>query len=51
MVAIVKEGKIVAGKTMNITLSVDHRVIDGVAAAQFIKTVQKNLENPVALII
>lgn len=47
----VKNGAVVAGKGMTITLSVDHRVIDGVAAAEFIKTVQRYLENPVALSI
>lgn len=47
----VKDGVVVAGKGMNITLSADHRVIDGVAGAQFIKTVQKYLENPVLLMI
>ena len=44
-----KEGKVVAGKTMVLTLSADHRVIDGALGAQFIKTLQKLLENPVAL--
>ncbi len=47
----VKNGVPTVGKGMNITLSVDHRVIDGVAAAKFIKTVQKYLENPVAFIV
>ncbi len=46
---VVKEGKVVAGKTLALTLSADHRVIDGALAAQFIKTVQKLLENPAAL--
>jgi pyruvate dehydrogenase E2 component (dihydrolipoamide acetyltransferase) len=46
---IVKNGQVVAGKIMNLSLSVDHRVVDGVAAAQFLKTVQKYLENPVML--
>ena len=32
---IVKNHSVVPGKTLNLTLSVDHRVIDGVAAAQF----------------
>lgn len=50
-VAFVKNGTILAGKGMNITLSVDHRVIDGVAAAKFIKTVQKYLENPIAFLV
>lgn len=47
----VKNGAPVVGKGMNITLSVDHRVIDGVAAAKFIKAVQKYLENPVAFLV
>jgi pyruvate dehydrogenase E2 component (dihydrolipoamide acetyltransferase) len=48
-VPIVKNGQVVAGKIMNLTLSVDHRVVDGVGAAQFLKTLQKYLENPVIL--
>lgn len=47
----VKNGQLVAGKGMNISLSVDHRVIDGVLAAKFIKAVQKYLEQPISLII
>lgn len=46
---VVKNGSVVAGKTMNITLSVDHRVLDGTQAAKFLKTVQKYLENPALL--
>lgn len=49
--AIVKNGKIEIGKTLNLTLSVDHRVIDGVAAAEYLKTLQKILENPITLVI
>lgn len=48
---IVKNGQIVPGKIMNITLSADHRVVDGVAASQFLKTVQTYLENPVGLLV
>ncbi len=48
---IVKEGAVIPGKTMNLTLSVDHRVIDGVAAARFMKTLQKYLENPAGLLV
>lgn len=48
---VVKEGQVVPGKTMNITLSVDHRVVDGAAAAEYIKTVKRYLENPVSLIL
>lgn len=50
-VPVVKEGIIVPGKVMNITLSCDHRVVDGVAGAEFLRTVQEILENPLALLI
>lgn len=46
---VIKHGQICLGKTMNITISVDHRVIDGVAAALFIKELQRILENPAIL--
>ena len=36
---------------MNIQLTVDHRVIDGLLAAQFVTEVKKLLENPVSLVI
>jgi len=46
-----KDGLCLPGKKMTITLSVDHRVINGDEAARFIKTVQKNLENPAILLV
>lgn len=49
--AIVKNGSVVAGKTLNLTLSCDHRVIDGKDAATFLKTIKELLENPVSLTI
>jgi len=49
--AVVKEGKVVPGKRMMLSLSSDHRVIDGAAAAQFLVTMQKFLENPAILLI
>lgn len=48
---VVKNGVVVPGKTMNMTLSADHRVVDGVAAAEFVNYVKKYLENPVSLVI
>ena len=42
---VVKEGNVVSGKTLALTLSADHRVIDGAYAAQYLKTVQQLLEN------
>jgi pyruvate dehydrogenase E2 component (dihydrolipoamide acetyltransferase) len=47
----IKNGQVVPGKKMTITLSADHRVIDGSDGAKFIKTVQKYLENPGLLIV
>jgi pyruvate dehydrogenase E2 component (dihydrolipoamide acetyltransferase) len=44
-------GKTFLGKKMNLTLAIDHRVVDGVEASQFIKTLQKYLENPAVLLI
>ncbi len=49
--AVVKEGQIVPGKTMRVTLSADHRVLDGADAAKFLKTLQKYLENPSLLLL
>jgi pyruvate dehydrogenase E2 component (dihydrolipoamide acetyltransferase) len=50
-VPVVKAGAVVPGKVMHLNLSVDHRVVDGVAAAEFLKTLQLYLENPAALMI
>jgi pyruvate dehydrogenase E2 component (dihydrolipoamide acetyltransferase) len=49
--ALVREGKIVPGKTMRVTLSADHRVLDGTSAAKFLKTLQSYLENPSLLLL
>lgn len=45
------KGKIELGHVMKITLSADHRVIDGADAAQFLASVKLLLENPANLII
>ncbi len=49
--AVVKEGQVVPGKTMTMTLSADHRVIDGADGAKFMKTLQKFVENPSLLLL
>lgn len=49
-VPIVRNGAVIPGKTLNLTLSVDHRVIDGVAAALFFQTLKRVLENPAILL-
>jgi pyruvate dehydrogenase E2 component (dihydrolipoamide acetyltransferase) len=48
---VVKNGTIIPGKIMNLTLSADHRVIDGSLAAQFLNTLKKYLEAPAFLLI
>lgn len=48
---ILKNGQVIPGKVMNLTLAADHRVIDGVDGAIFLNTVKKLLENPAALLI
>jgi len=50
-VPVVSKGSVVPGKVMNLTLSVDHRVIDGAAAAGFLQTLKKKLENPALLLL
>ena len=50
-VPVVRKGAVVPGKIMNLTLSADHRVVDGAAGAEFLKTLQRFLENPAALLI
>ena len=49
--AVIEDGEVVAGKVMTLTLSADHRVVDGVAGAKFLKTLQKFLENPATLVL
>ena len=44
-------GQVVAGNVMGITLSCDHRVIDGAVAAVFMKTLTSLLENPAKLLL
>ena len=48
---VVKKEQIVIGHTMKVTLSSDHRIIDGAVAARFLKDLKILLENPVALIL
>jgi pyruvate dehydrogenase E2 component (dihydrolipoamide acetyltransferase) len=50
-VPVVDDGRIVPGKVMRMTLSVDHRVFYGATAAQFMAEVKRLLENPVTLVV
>jgi pyruvate dehydrogenase E2 component (dihydrolipoamide acetyltransferase) len=48
-VPVVKDGKVVPGRRMNITLSADHRVTDGAEVARYLQAVKRYLENPMLL--
>ena len=47
---IVKEGQIVIGNMMKVTLSCDHRIVDGAKGAAFLQTLKAFLENPVKIL-
>lgn len=49
--AVVKDGQVVPGKRMKLTLSCDHRIVDGALGAQFLGTVKKYLEEPLTLLL
>jgi pyruvate dehydrogenase E2 component (dihydrolipoamide acetyltransferase) len=48
---IVKQGQLVVGNIMKLTLSCDHRVVDGATGAAFLQTLKNLLENPVTMLI
>ena len=50
-VPVVENGTVVPGKRMKVTLSSDHRAVDGVKAAQFLNTVKALIENPVSMLL
>jgi len=45
------DGKVSSSKVMKVTLSCDHRVIDGATGAKFLQTIKQLLENPVAMLV
>ncbi|MFV8352383.1 2-oxo acid dehydrogenase subunit E2 [Flavobacterium sp. XS2P14] len=47
---IVKNGQIVVGNTMMLSLACDHRTIDGATGAQFLQTLKQFIENPVTML-
>ena len=48
---VVADGTIVVRRRMRLTLSCDHRVIDGATGAVFLKTLKQMLENPLAMLL
>ncbi len=49
--AVVKDGEIAARQTMRVTMSCDHRVIDGAVGAKFLQTFKQIMENPLYLFV
>jgi len=50
-VPVVKEGQIVPGNVMKLSLSCDHRVVDGASGAAFLKTLKAYIENPITMFV
>lgn len=48
---IVKDGQIVVGNMMKVTLSCDHRVVDGATGSEFLQTLKGILEEPLRLLV
>jgi len=50
-VPVVENGEVVPGKRMKVTLSSDHRIVDGAMAAEFLSTLKKLLEDPMGMLL
>ena len=48
---VVKNGKIVVGNTMKLTLACDHRTVDGATGAEFLQTLKGYIENPITMLV
>ena len=48
---VVKDGNIVVGNTMKLTLACDHRTVDGATGAQFLQTLRGFIENPITMLV
>lgn len=48
---IVKDGQVVVGNIMKVTLTCDHRVVDGASGAAFLQTLQSLLEEPLSMLV
>ncbi len=48
---VVKNGQVVPGNIMKVTLSCDHRVVDGATGASFLQTFKQYMENPVMMLV
>ena len=50
-VPVVKDGQVVPGNVMRVTLSCDHRVVDGVTGSEFLNTFKSYMENPMMMLV
>ena len=48
---VVKNGQIVVGNTMKLTLACDHRSVDGASGSKFLQTLQQYIENPLTMLL
>ena len=48
---IIKNGEIVPGNIMKVTLSCDHRIVDGVMGSSFLKTLKELIEDPIKILV
>jgi pyruvate dehydrogenase E2 component (dihydrolipoamide acetyltransferase) len=48
---VVKNGEVVPGNVMKVTLSCDHRVVDGAIGSAFLQTLKQMLEEPVRILV
>ncbi|MCD2259740.1 pyruvate dehydrogenase complex dihydrolipoamide acetyltransferase [Psychroserpens luteolus] len=48
---VVKNGQVVAGNTMKLTMACDHRTVDGATGAQFLQTLKGYIENPITMLV
>ncbi|NQY05313.1 MAG: pyruvate dehydrogenase complex dihydrolipoamide acetyltransferase [Flavobacteriaceae bacterium] len=48
---VVRDGQIVVGNTMKLTMACDHRTVDGATGAQFLQTLKGYIENPVTMLV
>jgi pyruvate dehydrogenase E2 component (dihydrolipoyllysine-residue acetyltransferase) len=48
---VVRDGAVVPGRLMTVTVSCDHRIVDGVLAGRFLRELKSLLENPLALVL
>jgi len=48
---VVRDGQVVPGRRMKVTLSADHRVIDGAVGARFLQALRGYVEQPITMLL